>query len=53
MIIARTTKLVPPAKSMILGQRNNVVQIVRRTGQLVKFERECDGKEEKLVSDGD
>lgn len=58
--MARTTKLVPPAKSVcvcvnvslkVLGVKFGRCEEV--TGQLVELESECDGEEEELVGDDD
>ena len=58
VIIASTTKLVPPAKSRLEIQRvliemKTIQDQERVTGQLIELERKGDCKEEELVSNGD
>jgi len=54
VMMASTTKFVPPAKSGIGGYSAsaNVLETMDHTGKLVEFQSESYRKEEKLVSDG-
>lgn len=59
-MMARTTKLVPPAKSwggfvLADGGESEVplLRVVLLTGKLVELEAEGYGEEEELVGDGD
>ena len=53
-MMARTTKLVPPAKSARRRQRGRLGSgECGRTGELVELEGPCYGEEGKLVGDGD
>ena len=54
MIIARTTKLVPPAKSESKLSHASLDRLCdRNTSKLVELETECYGEEEELVANCD
>ncbi len=51
--MARTTKLVPPAKSADIRQSNRCQALSNPTCELVELEREGDREEEELIAYGD